>query len=350
MKMKRKVGHARTCAAAICSLVAACFASVSLPLRAEVVETETNYERLVREGRNVWRLTDGNKLLVQTNEVGQWALPVGWTPWSKSISLNSPSAESGSGVLDLIDAVIVDGKDAVQVDFASEEGQSWVVQFSYMSLKSLAATDFRCNRLHQTEGYAAFSGNETLKRVTLGGPALVSFMKYDLSKYVTNVTISAATNLTGFASDAFSDTWSLRYLTFDDLPKLKSFPGGSLGGVNRNWPLREVVFLGKPFIAACMTNLLNGVETEDANKLSGAEPCTVYVSKRQWPYAERVASGYWKPVDGAGLAEAELAKKPDGCLGIIDVSPNASTKHRAWVVHRDSPYDKKSSGFCLAIR
>ena len=287
--------------------------------------------------------------LIQTNEVGEWAIPVDLFSKLRGIGLGSPSAAAGHGVLDLIDAVIVDKDDQVVVDFASAEGHSWYVWFTYVSLRNLAATDFRCNRLHPTEGYAAFNGNATLKRVTLGGPQITNFIKYDLSEYVTNVTISAATNLTGFVSDAFQNTWRIRYLTFDDLPKLTSFPGSSLGGVNRNWPLKEVVFLGKPFAAACMTNLLNGVESETPNALSGDTPCRVYVSKRQWPYAERVASGYWKPATAeAGLTEAELARKPEGCLGIIDVS-NKNVPHRAWVLHRDSPYDKES-GMCIIIR
>lgn len=253
----------------------------------------------------------------------------------------------GHGVLDLIDAVIVDQDDQVVVDFASAEGHFWYVWFTYVSLQNLAATDFRCNRLDPIEGYAAFSGNATLRRVTLGGPRITNFMKYDLSEWVTNVTISAATNLTGFVSDAFFNTWRLRYQTFDNLPKLTSFPSSSLVAWNSNWPLREVVFLGKPFNAACMTNLLNGVESETPNELSGDTPCRVYISKQQWPYAERVASGYWKPATAeSGLTEAELARKPEGCLGIIDVT-NARGPHRAWVIHRDSPYDKESGMFII---
>ena len=190
--MKRLIAATAICATLVGGSVCS--------LRAETVGTESNYDRLVREGRNVWQLIDSK--LIQTNAVGEWAIPVGLS-WPKGICLNYPSAAAGQGVLDLIDAVIVNKDDQVVVDFASAEGHNWYVWFSWESLKNLAATDFRCNRLHAKEGYAAFSGNATLKRVTLGGPQITTFMNYGLSKYVTNVTISAATNLTGFANDAF---------------------------------------------------------------------------------------------------------------------------------------------------
>ena len=62
-----------------------------------------------------------------------------------------------------------------------------------------------------------------------------------------------------------------------------------------------------------------------------------------------MASGYWEPAAAeSGLTEEELAQKPGRCLGIVDVSPDANKKRRAWVIHRASPYDKP--GFCVLVR
>lgn len=62
-------------------------------LRAETTGTESNYDRLVREGRNAWKLIDSK--LIQTNEVGEWAIPVNLS-WQRGIGLGSPSAAAGA--------------------------------------------------------------------------------------------------------------------------------------------------------------------------------------------------------------------------------------------------------------
>lgn len=370
-----------TVAAIVCAALGVC------SLRAETTGTESNYDRLVREGRNVWRFKPSANnndygMLAQTNALGQWAFSCKFQSWKKFFIIDFPgdpwgnaeqkavyseaAARAGFGVLDFWDVVIVNADDTIKLDFTSDEGPSWRIGILTKRFSELAVTDFRCNRLDDDSGYYGgymFGDNTNLLSAVLGGPTIATFPRYGMGPSVTNLTIIAAPDVTSFADRAFEGTWGLQSLTFDDLPKLERFPSWSIAyytergaRVLTNWrTIREVVFLGKPFNAACMTNLFNGLEMSQRNnaassKLSGDTPCRVYVSKRQWPHAERMASGYWKPATAeAGLTNEELARKPKRCLGIIDVS-DANGPHRAWVLHRDSPYDEKRPGFCVLVR
>ena len=149
-------------------------------------------------------------------------------------------------------------------------------------------------------------------------------------------------NGAGFGKNAFKNCKSLTSATFD-LPNLTAFESAS--GFS-SVAFSSLSFPRKPLASAAMKEVLSGL-SYDADK-DGQQPlrCTNYISRVQWPVAERPSSGIWRVCTGY----EKTLPRPPRCVGVCTVpTDDGKTVGKAWFVSCRFPGDPLR-GLSIVIR